>query len=254
MTSITTTCTALNPKETIEYMKRSRRPWVAFKVLAAGSIRPEVGFSYALRNGADFIIVGMFDFQVARNVGAGGRDRADATSRAIGSGWLEVRPGIRLAVPRDEVLSRLHHADASRSVPAWIRGLLRMSICATNNCGHATASLLPKGTWSFVACSGATIRSSRLLVAEGQIERLGVPDGCHRLLRPAGTMIETIAGFRFHRGMLGCGLRRPSRDLSGRHCRCGDSATVVVCCGRPGSRRIWVGSCEIAPPLVSIWS
>jgi hypothetical protein len=57
----------LNPKETIEYMSQVKKPWVAFKVLAAGSISTKVGFSYAFRNGADFIIVGMFDFQVEEN-------------------------------------------------------------------------------------------------------------------------------------------------------------------------------------------
>ena len=36
-------------------------------VLAAGAIRPESGFKYAFANGADFICVGMFDFQVAGN-------------------------------------------------------------------------------------------------------------------------------------------------------------------------------------------
>ncbi len=57
----------LNPKETIEYMSTVKKPWVAFKVLAAGAIPTKFGFSYAFRNGADFIICGMFDFQVASN-------------------------------------------------------------------------------------------------------------------------------------------------------------------------------------------
>ncbi len=58
----------LNPEETVAYMAQVKKPWVAFKVLAAGAVRPDFGFSYAVRNGADFIIVGMFDFQVADNV------------------------------------------------------------------------------------------------------------------------------------------------------------------------------------------
>lgn len=57
----------LNPEETIAYMRTVQKPWVAFKVLAAGAIQPDTGISYALRNGADFVIVGMFDFQVAEN-------------------------------------------------------------------------------------------------------------------------------------------------------------------------------------------
>ena len=44
------------------------KPWSAFKVLAAVAIRPDSGFKYALENGADFLCVGMFDFQVAQNV------------------------------------------------------------------------------------------------------------------------------------------------------------------------------------------
>ena len=37
-------------------------------MLAAGAIRPAIGFDYAFRNGADFACVGMFDFQVAEDV------------------------------------------------------------------------------------------------------------------------------------------------------------------------------------------
>jgi len=42
-------------------------PWIAYKVLAAGRVEPEVGFRYAIEGGADFLNVGMFDFQVAEN-------------------------------------------------------------------------------------------------------------------------------------------------------------------------------------------
>jgi len=45
-------------------MKKVAKPWIAFKVLAAGAIHPNSGFKYAFENGADFICVGMFDFQV----------------------------------------------------------------------------------------------------------------------------------------------------------------------------------------------
>ena len=43
-------------------------PWIAFKVLAAGAIKPEVGLSYAFRNGADFVCLGMYDFQIVEDV------------------------------------------------------------------------------------------------------------------------------------------------------------------------------------------
>lgn len=58
----------LDPEKTAQFMKSVERPWIAFKVLAAGAIHPRMGFSYAFRNGADFIIVGMFDFQIAEDV------------------------------------------------------------------------------------------------------------------------------------------------------------------------------------------
>ena len=44
------------------------KPWIAYKVLGAGAIHPREGFQYAFENGADFICVGMFDFQVAEDV------------------------------------------------------------------------------------------------------------------------------------------------------------------------------------------
>ncbi len=58
----------LDPEETAAFMATVKKPWIAFKVLAAGAIRPEQGFSYAMRNGADFICCGMFDFQVCEDV------------------------------------------------------------------------------------------------------------------------------------------------------------------------------------------
>jgi hypothetical protein len=57
----------INPEETIEFMKTVTKPWVAFKVLAAGAILPRQGFAHAFKNGADFIAVGMFDFQIKEN-------------------------------------------------------------------------------------------------------------------------------------------------------------------------------------------
>lgn len=56
------------PEQTIEFMKSINKPWIAFKVLAGGAIRPEDGFRYAFENGADFICVGMFDFQIVDDV------------------------------------------------------------------------------------------------------------------------------------------------------------------------------------------
>ena len=52
------------PQETIDFMNNLEQPWIAFKVLAAGAIAPEDGFKYAFDSGADFICVGMYDFQI----------------------------------------------------------------------------------------------------------------------------------------------------------------------------------------------
>jgi uncharacterized membrane protein YphA (DoxX/SURF4 family) len=58
----------LYPEQTIEFMKTINRTWVAFKILAAGAIPPKDGFRYAFKNGADFVCVGMFDFQIVEDV------------------------------------------------------------------------------------------------------------------------------------------------------------------------------------------
>lgn len=58
----------LFPERTIEFVNRTRLPVMGFKVLAAGAIEPKDGFKWAFDNGADFICVGMFDFQVVENV------------------------------------------------------------------------------------------------------------------------------------------------------------------------------------------
>jgi len=61
-------CWDRDPEKIIAFMRGVEKPWIAFKVLAAGAIRPESGSPYAFKNGADRICVGMFDFHVERNV------------------------------------------------------------------------------------------------------------------------------------------------------------------------------------------
>ena len=58
----------LFPEQTVDFFKNSDVPLFGFKVLAGGAIKPEDGFKYAFENGADFICVGMFDFQVVEDV------------------------------------------------------------------------------------------------------------------------------------------------------------------------------------------
>jgi hypothetical protein len=54
----------LTPEKTVEFMQTVNKPWIAYKVMAAGAIHPREGFKYAYESGADFVCAGMFDFQV----------------------------------------------------------------------------------------------------------------------------------------------------------------------------------------------
>jgi hypothetical protein len=56
------------PEKTIEFMEDVKKPWIAYKVMAAGAIHPKNAFKFAYENGADFICAGMFDFQVREDV------------------------------------------------------------------------------------------------------------------------------------------------------------------------------------------
>jgi hypothetical protein len=55
------------PEETIAFMESLDKPWIAFKTLAAGAVHPKKGFRYAFESGADFICVGMFDYQIVED-------------------------------------------------------------------------------------------------------------------------------------------------------------------------------------------
>lgn len=49
-------------------MKQVKKPWIAFKTMAAGAIPPGDAFNYVFANGADFVLAGMFDFEIAEDV------------------------------------------------------------------------------------------------------------------------------------------------------------------------------------------
>ena len=57
----------MSDKAVADFFKTNETPWIAYKVLAAGAIKPEEGLKHAFTSGADFACVGMFDFQVVEN-------------------------------------------------------------------------------------------------------------------------------------------------------------------------------------------
>jgi len=57
-----------NPQEVIDFMQTVEKPWIAFKVMAAGAIHPKNAFPYVFEKGADHVLAGMFDFEIAEDV------------------------------------------------------------------------------------------------------------------------------------------------------------------------------------------
>jgi hypothetical protein len=68
-----------DPQAVIDVMANVKQPWIAFKILAAGAIPPRAAFPYAFNNGADFILVGMFDWQIEEDAKLARRVVAAAT-------------------------------------------------------------------------------------------------------------------------------------------------------------------------------
>ena len=69
------------PDETVELMKAVEKPWIAFKVMAAGAIPPEDAFRYAFISGADFVLAGMFDFEIGPDARITEKTFAEAKDR-----------------------------------------------------------------------------------------------------------------------------------------------------------------------------
>lgn len=72
------------PKATAEFFAKINKPFVAYKVCAAGAIHPRDGFKYAFDKGADFLVVGMYDFQL--------RDNANITKGLLAGKLDRTRP------------------------------------------------------------------------------------------------------------------------------------------------------------------
>lgn len=57
-----------DPVETAAVMQQVKKSFIAFKVMAAGAIPPKSAFDYVLKNGADFVLAGMFEWEIAEDV------------------------------------------------------------------------------------------------------------------------------------------------------------------------------------------
>jgi hypothetical protein len=57
----------LDAEKAAAFMESVKKPWIAFKTMAAGAILPQTAFPFAFRHGADFIVAGMFDFQIEQD-------------------------------------------------------------------------------------------------------------------------------------------------------------------------------------------
>ena len=57
-----------DPEEVVDFFFGVKQPFIAFKVMAAGAIPPKKVFPYSFDNGADFVLAGMFDWQVLEGI------------------------------------------------------------------------------------------------------------------------------------------------------------------------------------------
>ena len=58
----------VDPQAVIDYMEKLEQPWIAFKIMAAGAIHPHEAVPFAFKGGADFVCMGMYDFQLVEDV------------------------------------------------------------------------------------------------------------------------------------------------------------------------------------------
>ncbi len=70
-----------NPTETMECMAKVTKPWIAFKIMAAGAIPPNNAIKWAYKNGADHVLAGMFDFEIKEDTRLAAEALASVTDR-----------------------------------------------------------------------------------------------------------------------------------------------------------------------------
>ena len=126
----------INPEKTAAFMETVEKPWIAFKVMAAGAIPPRMAFSHAFRNGADFIIAGMFDFQVEDDVKiAIERSRRSTTASGPGAGDPSRAPACRRT---EQQISEQGTAELRSEEPGtWQSSLLSSAASCSDICGSA---------------------------------------------------------------------------------------------------------------------
>ncbi len=77
-----------NAQETAAFMATIKKPWIAFKTLAAGAIHPRNAFQWCFENGADILCVGMFDFQIVENTEIAAKALAAVQQKGRARAWM----------------------------------------------------------------------------------------------------------------------------------------------------------------------
>ncbi len=96
--------------------------------------------------------------------------------------------------------------------------------------GHAARDgrIIAEGQWVVQRLLASRFDVESVFVAEGQEDRLDVPAELPVFVAPTPILSE-ITGFRFHRGLLACGLNRSNPPLATLAAKLSDRAVVVVC-------------------------
>ena len=61
-------CWCRDPEALAAWFEKRNEPWIAFKTMAAGAVPPEQALPFAFEHGADYVCMGMMDFQIVDDV------------------------------------------------------------------------------------------------------------------------------------------------------------------------------------------
>ena len=168
----------VNPEETVAYMSALPQPWIAYKVLAAGAIHPSEGFKYAFRNGADFICVGMYDFQIVEDVNIA----LTALGERAGAGPALDR--VAVALPRTRSARRGLGPEPARDVVLQPPVLRLHDDEALDTLGGARAARVPASAPMTIT---AVARPSARVQSGARTETLTTPFATGRPVRGSST-------------------------------------------------------------------